>query len=69
MVLLHKLFWTNSGYLLCIKLESRSREFYIVTPENFSIDQNLPLLISLHGGDDYADANMEYTGFKTIKDK
>ena len=49
--------------------ESRSREFYIVTPENFSIDQNLPLLISLHGGDDYADANMEYTGFKTIKDE
>ena len=45
------------------------REFYVVLPESHSLDQSYPLLISLHGGDDYADANMQYTGFTQINDE
>ena len=29
----------------------------------------MPLLISLHGGDDYADYNMSYTGFRALADE
>ena len=46
--------------------ENLEREFYVVFPDSFSEDQTYPLIISLHGGADYADANMEYTGFKQI---
>ena len=40
-----------------------------VFPDGFSTDQTYPLIISLHGGGDYADANMEYTGFTEINDQ
>ena len=46
--------------------EEINREFYIVNPSNLNSDNQLPLLISLHGGADYADANMQYTGFLDI---
>ena len=52
-----------------IDWESLEREFYVVFPDGFSIDQTYPLIISLHGGADYADANMEYTGFTQINDQ
>ena len=45
------------------------REFYIVFPESFTTEEIYPLIISLHGGADYADANMEYTGFTEINDQ
>ena len=44
-----------------IDWDNLEREFYAVFPESHSLDQSYPLLISLHGGDDYADANMQYT--------
>ncbi|MCH2560672.1 MAG: alpha/beta hydrolase-fold protein [Pseudomonadales bacterium] len=46
------------------------REFYLHLPENYS-DQvpPLPVLISLHGGGDYADANMAYSGFRQLADQ
>ena len=46
--------------------EEINREFYIINPSNLNSDNQLPLLISLHGGADYADANMQYTGFLDI---
>ena len=46
--------------------EEINREFYIVNPSNLNSDNQLPLLISLHGVADYADANMQYTGFLDI---
>ena len=46
--------------------EDINREFYIVNPNNLTSDSQVPLLISLHGGADYADANMQYTGFLDI---
>ena len=47
-----------------------TREFYIHLPEAYS-DQipPLPVLISLHGGGDYADANMAYSGFRDKADE
>lgn len=45
------------------------REFYIVFPESFTTEEIYPLIISLHGGADYADANMEYTGFTEINNQ
>ena len=52
-----------------IDWDNLEREFYVVFPESFSSDQSHPLIISLHGGADYADANMEYTGFTQINDQ
>ena len=52
-----------------IDWDNLEREFYAVFPENHSLDHSYPLLISLHGGDDYADANMQYTGFTQINDE
>ena len=52
-----------------IDWDNLEREFYAVFPENHSLDQNYPLLISLHGGADYADANMQYTGCTQINDE
>jgi polyhydroxybutyrate depolymerase len=52
-----------------IDWDNLEREFYAVFPESHSLDQSYPLLISLHGGDDYADANMQYTGFTQINDE
>ena len=52
-----------------IDWDSLEREFYVVFPDGFSMDQTYPLIISLHGGADYADANMEYTGFTQINDQ
>ena len=49
--------------------EDINREFYIVNPNNLTSDSQVPLLISLHGGADYADANMQYTGFLDIIDE
>lgn len=46
--------------------EDINREFYIVSPNDLTSDDQAPLLISLHGGADYADANMQYTGFLDI---
>ena len=46
-----------------------TREFFIHLPEEYS-DQipPAPVLISLHGGGDYADANMAYSGFRDKAD-
>ena len=46
--------------------ENLSREFYLAKPLDYSSENSIPLLISLHGGSDYATANMEYTGFLDI---
>ena len=47
-----------------------TREFFIHLPEAYS-DQipPVPVLISLHGGGDYADANMAYSGFRDKADE
>ena len=52
-----------------IDWDNLEREFYVVFPGSFSSDKSYPLVISLHGGADYADANMEYTGFTQINDQ
>ncbi len=60
----------SESTLYCtIDSDNLQREFYAVLPESFSSDESYPLLISLHGGADYADANMEYTGFTLINDQ
>ena len=47
--------WTYDGL---------DREFYIYAPDyEFEEGEYRPLMISLHGGDDYAETNMDYTNF------
>ena len=60
---------TASTSYCTINSDNLEREFFVVFPESFSLEKTYPLIISLHGGDDYADANMEYTGFKEINDQ
>ena len=46
------------------------REFSYYLPSNYlSITDDLPLLISLHGGDDTAEANLSYTGFVDLAEE
>ena len=52
-----------------ISWDNLEREFYVVFPDEFLEDQTYPVIISLHGGGDYADANMEYTGFTKINNQ
>ena len=57
-------------YSYCtISWDNLEREFYVVFPDEFLEDQTYPVIISLHGGGDYADANMEYTGFTKINNQ
>lgn len=44
------------------------QQFFVYVPSSYSEGQNtaLPVLISLHGGADYAEANIEYTGFSAV---
>tara|TARA_B100000212_G_scaffold84471_1_gene61370 strand:- start:1572 stop:2828 length:1257 start_codon:yes stop_codon:yes gene_type:complete len=60
---------TASTSYCTIDSDNLEREFYVVFPESFTLEKTYPLIISLHGGGDYADANMEYTGFKEINDQ
>ncbi len=60
---------TASTSYCTINSDNLEREFYVVFPESFTLEKTYPLIISLHGGGDYADANMEYTGFKEINDQ
>ena len=60
---------SDSTSYCTINWDELEREFYVVFPDGFSTDQTYPLIISLHGGGDYADANMEYTGFTEINDQ
>ena len=60
---------TASTSYCTISSDNLEREFYVVFPASFALEKTYPLIISLHGGGDYADANMEYTGFKKINDE
>lgn len=46
-----------------------TREFYIYIPNGYSENiAPVPVLFSLHGGGDYAETNMQYSGFKEHAD-
>ena len=61
----------GSGTYYCtVTHDDIAREFYYYLPQNYSEDSSsMPLLISLHGGDDYADSNMSYTNFRDLADE
>ena len=62
---------SGSGTYYCtVTYDDIAREFYYYLPQNYSENSSaMPLLISLHGGDDYADYNMSYTGFRALADE
>ena len=59
----------NTQYCSIIK-DGLTREFYIYIPSSYSeYISPIPILFSLHGGGDYAEYNMRYSGFKEHADK
>ena len=53
-----------------ITRDGLTREFYIYVPSSYSeYNSPSPILFSLHGGDDYAEYNMRYSGFKEHADR
>ena len=59
----------NTQYCSIIK-DKLTREFYIYIPSSYSeYISPIPILFSLHGGGDYAEYNMRYSGFKEHADK
>ena len=58
--------YSNTKYCSFI-LNGFRREFYVYLPSSYSEDDDsLPVLLSLHGGGDYAEFNMQYTNFSAI---
>ena len=58
----------NTQYCLFTK-DGLTREFYIYVPSSYSeYITPVPVLFSLHGGGDYAESNMQYSGFKEHAD-
>ena len=59
----------NTQHCSIIK-DGLNREFYIYIPSSYSeYISPTPILFSLHGGGDYAEYNMLYSGFKEQADK
>ena len=55
--------YRNTKYCSFI-LNGLHREFYVYLPSSYSEESDaLPVLLSLHGGGDYAELNMQYTNF------
>ena len=53
-----------------VEVNGLSREFYIYIPSTYSeYISPVQILISLHGGGDYAEYNMQYSGFKEQADQ
>jgi len=62
----------NDNTSLCqTSFDGLDREFYIYQPDAYALnpDSSVPALISFHGGDGYAQYNMEYTGFNDLADR
>lgn len=58
----------NTQYCSFTK-DDLTREFYIYVPSGYSENISpVSVLFSLHGGGDYAEANMQYSGFKEHAD-
>ena len=58
----------NTQYCSFTK-DGLTREFYIYVPSGYSENISpVPVLFSLHGGGDYAETNMQYSGFKEHAD-
>ena len=58
----------NTQYCI-VERDGINREFYIYTPSSYTeFISPVPVLISLHGGGDYAEYNMQYSGFKEQAD-
>ena len=53
-----------------VSRDGLNREFYIYVPDSYSeYTSPVPILFSLHGGGDYAEYNLRYSGFKEHADK
>ena len=53
-----------------VTYDNLDRQFSYYLPSNYSAEsEDLPLLLSLHGGDDTSESNISYTGFADLAEE